>query len=291
MAKTHQDCLGLYRLLNVIHTGHGSQLWQGYDDGKQRKVAIKAIPEKDAKNRSLVRYLEQEYKVGRDVIHPRIIEVYAFDVDRGIPYLAMEWFAAPNLKTRIRDKEAHDNLMLLAPKIVEQAAEALGFMHSKGWVHRDIKPENFLVADDGQVKLIDFGLAQRPQGILSKLLSFTKQKRQGTPSYMSPEQIRCEALDQRSDVYSFGCVIYEMIAGIPPITGATREELLSRALRAAPPALEAANHDVTAEFSQLVRRCLSKDPKARPASAAAFLGEFQSLKVFKTQPRRPKPAT
>ncbi len=197
----------------------------------------------------------------------------------------MEWFPAPNLKKRIRTKEDREKLFPFLPTIVEQAAEGLGWMHGKGWVHRDIKPENFLVNDTGQVKLIDFGLAQRPSGWLAKLLPM-KPKIQGTPSYMSPEQIRCGALDQRADVYSFGCVLYELVAGAPPYTGSTQEELFGKHLKSAMPPLEAADSNVTADFANLVRRCLSKDPAGRPASAQEVLEEFRKMRMYRVFPRR-----
>ena len=190
-----QNCLGSYRLIKVIHAGQSSQLWQAYDDGRQKMIGIKAILPKAAKDSEQVGYLRQEFKVGQEIKHPRTIETYSFAIDRGTPYLAMEWFPAPNLKKRIRTKEDREKVFPFFPTIVDQAAEGLGWMHGKGWVHRDIKPENFLVSDTGQVKLIDFGLAVRPSGWLAKILPF-KPKRQGTPSYMSPEQIRCGALDQ-----------------------------------------------------------------------------------------------
>lgn len=208
-----QSYLGSYRLLKVIHTGHGWQAWQAYDDGRQRMVAIKAIPVKAAQTSEQVGYLRQEFKVGLEIKHPRIVDVYGFDIDRGTPYLAMEWFPAPNLKRRIRTKEDREKLFPVIPTIVKEALEGVGWMHSKGWIHRDIKPENFLVNDAGQVKLIDFGLAQRPTGWLARLLP--KAKPQGTPSYMSPEQIRAGSLDLRADVYSLGCVLHELVAGAP----------------------------------------------------------------------------
>ncbi len=282
-----QNCLGSYRLLKVVHTGQASQLWQAYDDGRQRMAGIKAILPKAAKDSEQVGYLRHECKVGLEIKHPRIIDVYNFEIDRsGTPFLAMEWFPAPNLKKRIRTKEDREKILPFFPTVVDQAAEGLGWMHGKGWVHRDIKPENFLVNDTGQVKLIDFGLAQRPSGWLAKLLPM-KPKRQGTPSYMSPEQIRCGALDQRADVYSFGCVLYELVAGAPPYTGSTQEELFGKHLKAAIPSPEAVDGNVTADFANLVRRCLSKDPAGRPASVQVVLEEFRKMRMFRVFPRRP----
>jgi serine/threonine protein kinase len=160
-------------------------------------------------------------------------------------------------------------------------------MHSKGWVHRDIKPENFLVNDTGQVKLIDFGLAVRPTGSgwLGKILPM-KPKRQGTPSYMAPEQIRAGALDVRADVYSFGCVLYELVAGAPPFTGSTQEDLFTKHLKASPPPLEAADGNVAADFVNLVKRCLAKEAAGRPASVQAVLEEFRKIRMYRVFLRR-----
>jgi serine/threonine protein kinase len=280
-----QNCLGSFRLLKVVHGGQTAQLWQAYDDGRQRMIAIKQILATAAKDREQIGYLRHEFKLCQEIKHPRIIEVFSFDIERGIPFLTMEWFPAPNLKKRIRTKEDREKITPFVPTIVLQTAEALAWVHSKGWVHRDIKPENFLVTDTGETKLIDFGLAQRPTNWLSRLLPI-KAKRQGTPSYMSPEQIRCTALDQRADVYCFGCMLYELVAGVPPYTGSTQEELFSKHLKAAIPPLEAADSNVTNDFSVLVRRCLAKDAEARPASGQVVLEEFKKMRMYRVFPRR-----
>jgi serine/threonine protein kinase len=189
------------------------------------------------------------------------------------------------LKKRIRSKEDREKLYNVMPTIVDQMADGLGYMHSKGWVHRDIKPENFLVNDEGQAKLIDFGLAIRPAGWLAKMLSI-KPKRAGTASYMSPEQIRGGALDPRADVYSFGCLLHELVAGAPPFTGSTKEDLFSKHLKSGPPPLEAADNNVAPDFANLVRRCLAKDPARRPATAGELLDEFRKMRMFRVFPRR-----
>ena len=199
-SKAALSYLGPYRLLNLIHKGQGSDLWQAYDDGKQRMVGIKAVSKKHLKNREHVSYLRQEYKVGLKAVHPRIIEVFAFDIDRGIPYLAMEWFSAPNMKQRIRlgtDPIAH-----VMAQVVEEAAEGLAHLNKLGWVHRDVKPDNFLISDQGEVKLIDLGLAIRARRGLAKWLSL-RSRIQGTRSYISPEQLRGGAVDQRAERLQF----------------------------------------------------------------------------------------
>ena len=235
MSTATPGFIGPYRLLNVVHTGHASQIWQAYHDGKKQIFGIKTLLEKSRRDREEVGYLRWEYAVARTLDHERIVKIYEYETDRGIPYLAMEWFAFPNMKRRIQagsDKIAH-----LLSKIIEQSAEALAHSNRIGWVHRDVKPDNFLVSDEGDVKLIDFALAQRIKRGLGKLLA-TKTKIQGTRSYMAPEQIRGRALDARADVYSFGCTVHELLSGRPPYTGASADELLTKHLKSTPPSLE-----------------------------------------------------
>lgn len=269
--------------MHLVHAGHASQVWQACHDGEGRNYAIKLLPENDLKSQSHRRYLKREWEVGRQVIHPQIVKVVVFAEERGIPYLAMEWFPAPSMKSRIRQ-----GLEAIAPQIagiVLKATESLHFLHSKGWIHRDVKPENFLVADDGDLKLIDFSLAQRKLGFFGRIFRLrVRAKVQGTRSYISPEQILGRPLDERSDLYSLACTLYELITGKPPFTGTTSSELLSRHLRATPPPLESINSNVTPEFSQLIRRTLAKEPEARPRSTYDFYKELRSVAVFRRPP-------
>jgi eukaryotic-like serine/threonine-protein kinase len=282
--------LGSYRLLSAVYTGKSAQIWQARDDRKQRLVGIKTLTADYQASRRHIGYLRWEYKVSRSVLHPRILEIYEYAVDRGAPYVVMEWFPSENMKQRIMHgtgKIAH-----LLPAIIDQAAEALTFFNLQGWVHRDIKPDNFLVADNGNVKLIDFSLARRAKRGLAGLLPLKflggKSKVQGTRSYMSPEQIRRKTLDQRADVYSFGCTLHELISGKPPFSGSTVEELFGKHLTAAPPALDPAKHNVTADFANLVRSMLAKDPGDRPASVGQCLAVIRSHRIFRTFPQQSK---
>jgi serine/threonine protein kinase len=270
--------LGPYRLLNVVHTGHACQLWQAYDDGKQRMVAVKTPLEKFYRDREQLGFLRWEYTVGQKIKHPHVVEMLGIGWDRRQPYLAMEWFPAQNMKHRIL--QGVEKIAPLLPKIITQAAEALAYFNQAGWVHRDVKPDNFLVADDGEVKLIDFALAHPCRRGLSKWLT-PRAKVQGTKSYMSPEQIRGGVLDQRADLYSLACTICELVSGKPLFTGINANELLTKHLRTTPTPLEAFNPNVTPEFSKLIRRCLSKKPDGRPETVDDFLKEFRIMRVFK----------
>jgi eukaryotic-like serine/threonine-protein kinase len=281
-SRTAPGYLGPYRLLNVVHTGHASQIWQAYDDGHERMIGIKSLIDKARKDREHIGYLRQEHTVGVKVAHPRIIETFAFDIERGTPYLAMEWFSSPNMKQRIQ--QGLEKISHLVPKIIEQAAEGLGYLGHMGWVHRDVKPDNFLVGDDGQVKLIDLGLAVRVRHGMGKWFA-RKSRIQGTRSYMSPEQIRGAALDQRADLYSFACTIHELLSGKPPFTGTNANDLLNKHLKAAPPSLEGLSENIAPEFAQLIRRCLAKEPAQRFKSVDDFLGHFRTCPVFKIPPR------
>lgn len=283
MSRGVPGYLGPYRLLNVVHTGHASQIWQAYDDANGRMVGVKTLLEHGADNdREQLKFLRQEYAVGHSIKHPRIIQMYSFDWDRGQPYLGMEWFSAPNMKQRMQ--LGMEKIAPMIPGIIDKAAEALAYFNNKGWVHRDIKPDNFLVADDGDVKLIDFALAKRCRRGLAKWFTPRTKIQQGTKSYMSPEQIRGLPLDDRADLYSFACTIHELVSGKPPFTGASTIDLLNKHLKTSPPSLEGQNPNVTAAFGQLVRRALAKDPNARPKSVDDFLREFRMIRVFRSMP-------
>ncbi len=247
---------------------------------------MKTLLEDSRRDREQIGYLRWEYTIGRDLVHPNVIQIENYDVDRGRPYLVMEWFAAPNMKNRIR--QGVEPMAHLLERIVEQAAVGLEVLHKAGYVHRDVKPDNFLVDDTGHVKLIDFALAHRARRGLGRLLARAP-KLQGTRSYMAPEQIRCAVADPRADIYSFACTIFELLASKPPFTATTSNELLNKHLKVAPPSLEAADKNLTAEFAQLIRRSMAKRPEDRPPSMTDFLTDFRRIRMWRVAPRPPAP--
>lgn len=284
MGKATPGFIGPYRLLNIVNTGQTSLIWQAYDDAAQTVLGIKMLLSEFQHNREHIGYLRQEYTVGEKLKHERIIRFTDFASDRGNYYLAMEWFPAPNMKHLIRHR--FEETQYLIPDLIEQMAESLAYLNEYGWVHRDIKPDNYLVSDKAEVKLIDFALAQKAKGGLAKLLN--KSKIQGTRSYMSPEQIRGGALDGRSDLYSLGCTIFELLSGKPPFTGSNANELLMKHIKSSPPTLESANRNVTPEFGDLIRRTMAKKPNNRPKSVTDFLTQFRMVRVFKRAPKPPE---
>lgn len=284
MSRGNQDNLGPYRLLNLVMTGQTSQVWEVMHEVKRERFALKMLLADFRKDREQLGYLKHEYAVGTALKHPKVIRIYEIGADRGINYLVMEYFAHPNMKVWVR--RGLDAIVHHIPKIIEQAAESLSYFNDQGWIHRDVKPENYLVTADGDVRLIDFALAQKKRSGLMKLFGGSS-KIQGTRSYMSPEQIRGDALDQRADVYSFGCTIYELLVGKPPFAGGDSNDLLRKHLRTNAPSVDASNRNVTPEFCDLVRRMLAKKPADRPDSMDKVLRELKTTRVFRITPRAP----
>jgi serine/threonine protein kinase len=276
-----QDYVGPFRLLNLIRAGKTCEVWEVMNDLKGERLAIKLLSGEAARNRDEVAFLRHEGQVGRGLDHPHVIKVYDFDTDHDNVFLAMELFAAPNLKQLIN--QGVDAIAPLASDCIRKAAEGLSYFHSQGWIHRDVKPDNYLMDSQGDVKLIDFALATRRKSGFARLFS-AKSKIQGTRSYMSPEQIRGQPLDERADIYSFGCMIHELLGGKPPFTGNSTNDLLTKHLRSPIPPLQAANRNVTDSFAQMVRRMLAKTPQERPQTVADFLTEIRNIEVFKVPP-------
>lgn len=284
MSSEAPGYIGPYRLLNVVNTGQNTQMWQAYHDGEKCFYGIKVLLDKFRGNREQTNYLRWEYTVGAKLKDERIIRIVEFTFDRGVPYLAMEWFSAPNLKQLIRQGVA--NYEYLVPQIIDQATAALAYFNEQGWIHRDIKPDNFLASDAGQVKLIDFALAQKFRKGIGRLFA-SKPKVQGTRSYMAPEQIRGKPLDHRSDLYSLACTIYELVSGKPPFTGTSANDLLMKHLKAPVPPLESANPNVTPQFAQLLRKAMAKKPENRQDSVGDFLTAARMAKVYRRPPKPP----
>ena len=276
MAKIPEQ-LGSLKLVRQLGTGKHCQVWEAVDTAGGGRVAVKAIVPGMAADPVQRQLLRQEFTVAKSLDHPTVIKVDRLVEDGDVPHLVMELFPHANLKSQIAA-----GVSALAPKlqrIVTETALALDHVHSRGWVHRDFKPDNVLAAPDGQVKLIDMAIAARASGFLGKLLG-AKNPPMGTPSYMSPEQIRGQALDARSDIYAFACVLFELIAGRPPYQAASANDLLNKHVSAPVPAVSAVNPNATTSVSDLLRKMLAKKPGDRPASMQEVLKQLRSIRLL-----------
>ncbi|MDA0659059.1 MAG: serine/threonine-protein kinase [Planctomycetota bacterium] len=284
MNAAGRNYIGPYRLLKLVRAGQTCQIWEVISDVNDVRRALKALQPDYRNDKDEIALLKHEYSVGKNLDHPSVIHVHEFNIDRGqIPYLVLDYFVSQNLKQWVRSRSEFDKEIVTG--VVEKTAAGLDYLHEQGWVHRDVKPDNYLINDAGDVRLIDFAIARRPQTGLARLFS-GKSKIQGTRSYMSPEQIRGQAVDHRADIYSYGCTIYEVICGKPPFTGESTDDLLQKHLRTPAPSLISGNPDVTPEFSEAVSLLMSKRKEDRPQRLKDFLEKIRTMRLFKGQQRR-----
>jgi len=276
MAKLPEQ-LGSLKLVNQIGLGRYCQIWEAIDVTSRQRVAIKVVVPESAKDPAQRKLLEHELKVAKSVEHPTIIRIDRFAEEGGLPHLVMELYPHPNLKRHIAN--GVDALSPRVSRIVTELSLALNHLHIRGWVHRDVKPDNVLVAADGQVKLIDLAIAARAPGLLGRLFGGSGPV-QGSPSYMSPEQIRGQTVDARADIYSLGCVIFELLAGKPPFSAVNSNDLLNKHISATPPSIDSLNRNATTSVSKLIRQMLAKKPADRPASMQEVLKQLKLIRFL-----------
>jgi Tol biopolymer transport system component len=265
--------LGPYEVLSALGAGGMGEVYRARDPRIGREVAIKVITPGGEASPDRVRRFEDEARAAGALNHPNILTVLDVGHDRGAPYVVFELLEGETLRQRLASAS------LPMRKVVDyatQIARGLAAAHEKGIVHRDLKPENLFLTKAGHVKILDFGLAklvgpERPIEIATEVPTLSQRTDLGTVlgtvGYMSPEQVRGQATDPRSDIFSFGAILYEMLSGRRAFRGASSVETLHAILRDEPPDLGPANTDVPPALDRIVRRCLEKDPGERFRSA------------------------
>ena len=284
-----RDFLGPYRLVRLIRAGNTCQVWEAIKDPNPERVALKVLLIEHIKNKDEIEQLKHEAEVGLTLDHPHVIKIFEFVGKHELPFVAMELFQGRNLKQELRENA--ESLAYYLPEILKSCAAGLHHLHTKGWVHCDIKPDNYLIRGQ-DVRLIDFSIAQKAkkQGLLSGLFG-RNAKVKGTRSYMSPEQIRGQTVTASADIYSFGCMAFELLAGRPPFAASTPNELLNKHLKSSPSTVQVHNDRVSTETADLITRMLAKTPEKRPESMKSVLGELEKNQVYRAGMRPPAPTS
>ena len=275
--STVRNFIGPYQLVRLIRSGNTTQVWEALEMGKKDRVALKILREEHRNNKLWIADLKHEASVGAKLDHKNVIKIFGFHDEHGLPLLAMQLFNARNLKIEMRENP--DFIAANAKEIIQRCIAGLQHLHEKGWIHCDVKPDNFLLDDQAHVKLIDFSIAEKAKKGLGGLLAKTKTIR-GTRSYMAPEQIRRQKLDVRADIYGFGCVLFEILAGRTPYTAPNPDDLLNKHLKSPVPSLEAIS-GASKEFASLVSRMIAKKPNDRPETMRQVGLEISRMQIYK----------
>jgi len=260
--------LGSYEILSPLGAGGMGEVYRARDPRLAREVAVKVLPAVLAADREALARFEREARAVAALSHPNILAIFDFGDEAGVSFAVMELLEGETLRQKLTSGPVP------ARKVADyalQIAEGLAAAHARGIVHRDLKPENLFLTKGDFIKILDFGLARRDAALpareetnVSTVAALTEPGIvMGTVGYMSPEQARGKPVDARSDIFSFGAVVFEMLSGDRPFQRETAAETLTAILRDDPPELPAAVREASPALDRIVRRCLEKDPEAR----------------------------
>jgi Tol biopolymer transport system component/tRNA A-37 threonylcarbamoyl transferase component Bud32 len=274
--------LGHYRLVELLGKGGMGEVYLADDTRLQRRVAIKVLARELAGDRDRRERFEREALAAAALNHPNIVTIHSVEEADGIPFLTLELIDGQTLADLIPEGGLPlDRVLTLAIPL----ADAVGAAHQRGITHRDLKPANVMVTNDGRIKVLDFGLAKLKEdarlvaeaGMPTAALTGDG-RIVGTVAYMSPEQAEGKSVDQRSDVFSLGIILYEMSTGVRPFTGDTPMSILSAIMKDSPAPVTEAKRGLPRDFSRIVARCLSKDVEDRYQSAKDVRNDLRALK-------------
>src|ERR1700693_3627070 len=282
MSLSARSRLGPYEIVSPLGAGGMGEVYRARDPRLGREVAIKVLPDSFSRDADRLRRFEQEARAAGVLNHPNITAVYDIGTHEGTTYVVSELLEGETLRGRLSGgalppRKATDYAL--------QMAHGLAAAHEKGIVHRDLKPENLFVTKDGRVKILDFGLAKLVQpeerGAQTGLPTATAGTDPGvvleTIGYMSPEQVRGQPADVRSDIFSFGAIFYEMLAGQRAFSGASAADTMSAILTKDPPDLSATNQALSPGLDRIVRHCLEKNAEERFHSAHDVAFDLEAL--------------
>lgn len=274
--------IGHYRIVSKIGAGGMGEVYKAHDARLDREVAIKVLPSEMSRDEDRLRRFEQEAKATSALNHPNILTVYDIGEHDGSPFIVSELLEGEELRERL------DEGSIPIRKVTEYAQQivsGLSAAHEKGIVHRDLKPENLFITKDDRVKILDFGLAKlsEPEAVATGSEDHTRKALtnpgvvMGTVGYMSPEQVRGTQTDHRSDIFSFGVILYEMITGRRAFQEESLAETMSAIAKEEPAEITESNPNVNPALERIVRRCLEKKPDRRFQSTADLGFALESL--------------
>jgi len=294
-----------YRVLSFIGSGAMGDVYRAHDRALDREVALKVLPPEVTGDRDRVRRFAQEARAASALSHPHIVTIYEVGHARPtlsvrpiddrravrrpeVHYIAMELIEGQTLRSALAGESSAPLTTRRAIELLAQVADGLGKAHGAGIIHRDLKPDNILVANDGYAKIVDFGLAKlidsswNPIGADSPTLRALTAHGEllGTPGYMAPEQISGKTIDPRADIFSFGCILYEAIAGARPFEAETFVDTLYKIVHDDPLPLSARVDEVSPELERIVGRCLAKDREVRYQSIRDVAADLRSAGVW-----------
>ena len=280
--------LGPYEIVSLLGAGGMGEVYRARDSRLRRDVAIKVLPQALSLDADRMRRFEQEALATAALNHPNILAVFDIGTSEGSPYVVSELLEGETFRERLRSgavpvRKALDYAM--------QIAHGLAAAHEKGIIHRDLKPENLFVTKDGRVKILDFGLAKLTQPDAASSSSSSSRTSaatisdhgtevgvvMGTAGYMSPEQVRGMTLDPRSDIFSFGAILYEMLSGKRAFHGNTPADTMSSILKEEPAEFAETNRNVSPALERIVHHCLEKNPESRFHSASDIAFDLEHL--------------
>jgi eukaryotic-like serine/threonine-protein kinase len=270
--------LGEYEILGPLGAGSMGEVYRARDTRLNREVAIKVLPDLASEEPERLQRFEIEAKAAAALNHPNILSVFQMGTHNGTPYLVAELLEGKTLAESVRRGP------LPLRQVIQygiQIAHGLAAAHEKGIVHRDLKPENLFVTKEGRIKILDFGLAKIPPSRKVPTTQATTITRLGvavgTVGYMSPEQVRGQVIDHRTDIFAFGAILCEMVMGQRTFQRATEADTVSAILNEEPPPISQLSPDTPAGLERVIRRCLEKNPEQRFQSASDLAFALEAL--------------
>src|SRR3954470_5558337 len=273
--------LGPYEIQSPLGAGGMGEVYRARDTRLNRDVAIKILPASFSADPDRLQRFAQESRAAAALNHPNILSIYDIGEDRGAPYVVSELLEGESLRERLRAGPLSSRKAL---DYAQQIAKGLAAAHDKGIVHRDLKPENLFITSDGRAKILDFGLAKftHPEANVSDDAPTMQVATEagtvmGTAGYMSPEQVRGKPTDSRSDIFSFGAILYEMLSGKRTFHGDSAADTMSAILKEEPADLSETNRNVSPALERIVRHCLEKNAAERFQSARDVAFNLEAL--------------